>query len=238
VKIWYQQSLRTSVWQESCVPTTRHVKEIIVGNRRQFTGSVTSHTRTIVYPLRNHSGKPSQYRDRSMEPHFSFATFLLLKATQRALDLNGTLRVYKSEEKGKWKATERRVPSTLETHRDIRLSLQRKQNVLSFYFFSKIFVRFELDCKVFCIDCSAIGMWPYRSSFSLLLNLVTTPLTFNTLNPELNPICYLLALLAHHFLHVSRIRVKSLTIRLLMSYIYGAPILDVSRSHTTTHHSR
>ena len=31
---------------------------------------------------------------------------------------------------------------------------------------------------------------------------------------------------------------KSLTLRLLMSYIYGAPILDVSRSHTTTQHSR
>ena len=60
----------------------------------------------------------------------------------------------------------------------------------------------------------------------------------NPLNPELNPICYLLAVLAHHFLHVSRIRVKSLTIRLLMSYIYGAPILDVSRPYTTTHHSR
>ena len=29
-----------------------------------------------------------------------------------------------------------------------------------------------------------------------------------------------------------------LTLRRLMSYIYGAPILDVSRSHTTTHHSR
>jgi transposase len=60
----------------------------------------------------------------------------------------------------------------------------------------------------------------------------------NPLNPELNPICYLLALLAHHFLHVSRIRVKSLTLRLLMSYIYGALIPDVSRSHTTTQHSR
>ena len=63
----------------------------------------------------------------------------------------------------------------------------------------------------------------------------------NPLNPELNPICYLLALLgAHNFLHVSRIRVKSLTLRLLMSYIYiyGAPILDVSRSHTTTRRSR
>jgi len=43
----------------------------------------------------------------------------------------------------------------------------------------------------------------------------------NPLNAELNPICYLLALLgAHHFLHVSRIRVKSLTLRLQMSYIY------------------
>jgi len=62
-------------------------------------------------------------------------------------------------------------------------------------------------------------------------------IAISPLNAELNPICYLLALLgAHHFL-VSRIRVKSLTLRLLMSYIYGAPILDVSRSHTTTHHS-
>ena len=44
--------------------------------------------------------------------------------------------------------------------------------------------------------------------------------SINPLNPELNLI-YLLALLgAHHFLHVSRIRVKSLTFRLLMSYIY------------------
>ena len=61
----------------------------------------------------------------------------------------------------------------------------------------------------------------------------------NPLKPELNPICYLLALLgAHHFLHVSRIRVKLLTFRRLMSYIYGAPILDISRSHTTTQHSR
>jgi hypothetical protein len=46
---------------------------------------------------------------------------------------------------------------------------------------------------------------------------------FNGINPlslELNLIWYLLALLAHHFLHVSRIRVKSLTLRVLMSYIY------------------
>jgi len=71
-------------------------------------------------------------------------------------------------------------------------------------------------------------------------SLLVLPIeAINPLNAELNPICYLLALLGpHHFLHVSRIRVKSLTLRLLMSHIYGAPILDVSRSHTTTHHSR
>jgi len=52
---------------------------------------------------------------------------------------------------------------------------------------------------------------------------IAFPLTalINPLKPELNPICYLLALLgAHHFLHVSRIRVKLLTFRRLMSYIY------------------
>ena len=30
----------------------------------------------------------------------------------------------------------------------------------------------------------------------------------NPLNAELNPICHLLELLAHHILHVSRVRVK------------------------------
>jgi len=56
---------------------------------------------------------------------------------------------------------------------------------------------------------------------SLFINKFTIILFcegINPLNPELNPICYLLALLgAHHFLHVSRISVKSLTLRLLMS---------------------
>ena len=53
-------------------------------------------------------------------------------------------------------------------------------------------------------------------ALTLFLNLMLNPL-----NAELNPICYLLALLgAHHFLHVSRIRVKSLTLRQLMLYIY------------------
>ena len=36
----------------------------------------------------------------------------------------------------------------------------------------------------------------------------------------------------------SCIKVNKLTLKRLMSYIYGAPILDGSRSHTTTQHSR
>ena len=60
----------------------------------------------------------------------------------------------------------------------------------------------------------------------------------NPLNTELNPICCLVALLgAHHFLHVSRIRVKSLTLRLLMSYIHMEHpflmFLDHTRRRTT-----
>ena len=44
---------------------------------------------------------------------------------------------------------------------------------------------------------------------------------FNPLNPELNPICYLLALLGdHYFLHVSRIRVNVEGTRLVLLFKY------------------
>ena len=48
-----------------------------------------------------------------------------------------------------------------------------------------------------------------------------------------------------HVAHVGYLKMRDdpgpetyLTLRRLMSYIYGAPILDVSRSYTTTQHSR
>ena len=54
----------------------------------------------------------------------------------------------------------------------------------------------------------------YIYEYSLNHAVQYRPDNFNPLKPELNPICYLLALLgAHHFLHVSRIRVKLLTLR-------------------------
>jgi len=51
---------------------------------------------------------------------------------------------------------------------------------------------------------------------------------FNVKNKEISEPIYL------------EVRHTILTLRRLMShiYIYGAPILDVSRSHTTTQHSR
>ena len=55
--------------------------------------------------------------------------------------------------------------------------------------------------------------FPRDAVIHLLTTITIQRRAVNPLNPELNPICYLLALLgAHHFLHVSRIRVKLLTL--------------------------
>jgi hypothetical protein len=75
-------------------------------------------------------------------------------------------------------------------------------------------------------------VWPENSQyfgvFPILITLSWLQKTFiNPLSPELITIFYLLALLAHDFLHVSRIRVKLLTLRLLMSHMY-IYIYDIS----------
>jgi hypothetical protein len=68
--------------------------------------------------------------------------------------------------------------------------------------------------------CNVASCWIYILECSYDARTHEHPMHVNPLNPELNPICYLLPLLAHHFLHVNRIRVKSLTLRLLMSCVY------------------
>ena len=74
----------------------------------------------------------------------------------------------------------------------------------------------ETTAHIVC-ECEALATLRHTYLGSFFLE----PEDINPLNAELNPICYLLALLgAHHFLHVSRIRIKSLTLRLLVSYIY------------------
>ena len=104
-------------------------------------------------------------------------------------------------------------------------------------------VRFFLlpfqPCRVFkilfhCLSSLSDAVLQNAHFASSLINgeTLTDLGMFNPLNPELNPICYLLALLAHHFLHVSRLRVKSLTFRLLMSYIYMEHLFLMFLDHT------
>ena len=75
-------------------------------------------------------------------------------------------------------------------------------------YFTQVYC-FMLICKI------SIKQYSIEHSEATAYNVITTICIshINPLKPELNPICYLLALLAHHFLHVSRIRVKSLTLR-------------------------
>ena len=80
-----------------------------------------------------------------------------------------------------------------------------------------ILVGDQLDAQFLFIMC----LFESSTCFEPLCAHPQEDICINPLNPELNPIRYLLALLgAHHFLHVSRIRVKLLNFRLLMSYIY------------------
>ena len=71
---------------------------------------------------------------------------------------------------------------------------------------------------------------------------VTLKTFINPLNAELNPICYLLALLGvHHFLHVSRLRVKSIQINhqpdvtifqfIILTFIYSSTCFECSPAH-------
>jgi len=126
--------------------------------------------------------------------------------------------------------------STVAITRTISWTPGRSQRHHWFFSKSESFQIASRYCSCHLVYCEVLARKGLMSGWRAVTICL---IVFNPLNPELNSICYLLALLgAHHFLHVSRIRVKSLTFRRLMSYIYGTPILDVSRSHTTTQHSR
>jgi len=86
---------------------------------------------------------------------------------------------------------------------------------------NQIFAQFILLIYFVNLYMFQAYLGPSPGGTTVFIQQLVLTVLFNPLNPELNPICYLLALLgAHHFLHVSRIRVKLLTFRLLMSYIY------------------
>ena len=89
------------------------------------------------------------------------------------------------------------------------------------------------------------SLFSFSTSFSPLINCLINSFlmqflsALSTLIPVFLSTCLQVYLSSscHTFFKNSLTKV-CLTLRLLMSYIYGAPILDVSRSHTTTQHSR
>jgi len=108
---------------------------------------------------------------------------------------------------------------------------------------TEVFPCFFLSCKANArVKLAKTGHGPYSSTLVVIcvvrllfvlfyvlfvckcvLPPSVNPIAVNPLNAELNPICYLLALLAYHFLHVSRKRVKSLTLKasnVIYIYIY------------------
>ena len=74
--------------------------------------------------------------------------------------------------------------------------------------------------------------------FSFLLFALYLPNIFQVINSSENDRPSFFRGLFYLTASVSLHRKTCLTLRRLMSYIYGAPSLDVSRSHTTTQHSR
>ena len=100
--------------------------------------------------------------------------------------------------------------------------------------------RTQTDCN----DIRPQTVQFHNERISTDLNLVTRQSTVNELLEEglqngaetcRSKLMWMLVLFK---VYILRAWVGILTLRLLMSYIYGAHILDVSRSHTTTHHSR
>jgi len=85
-------------------------------------------------------------------------------------------------------------------------------------------------CVYFCCDVL------YTIKFTAF-QLTVEMLVIWTINKTVNTLTSIVTLLLNITLDRHCIP-RTLTLRRLMSYIYGAPILDVSRSHTTTQHSR
>jgi len=116
------------------------------------------------------------------------------------------------------------IPESLHVSSTHVLIIRRINCINIKYVYSRFYVLLTVHLGIILVneqlDAQFFFMYVYSKSLHVSSTHVLIIRRINTLNPELNPICYLLALLAHRFLHVSRIRVKSLTLRLLMSYIY------------------
>ena len=79
------------------------------------------------------------------------------------------------------------------------------------------------SCEHECVSIDGDSLTAEFSATQKVHRSMEPPNFINPLKPELNPICYLLALLAHHFLHVSRIRVKKF---LTVLHVTSSDILE------------
>ena len=85
-----------------------------------------------------------------------------------------------------------------------------------------------------CVTCPAITIIDLSSGLHLVRNVDHKHPRY--IKYKLDK--FEIQIVPHRKQFISVIKSRHLTLRLLMSYIYGAPIIDVSRSHATTHHSR
>jgi len=85
-----------------------------------------------------------------------------------------------------------------------------------------------INCSIFSTLTDVFSEIIYQS---INVGLSVKILNINTLNPELNPIYHLLALLgAHHILHISRVRVKNYTSHISFTYPPSADMWVVTPS--------
>jgi len=104
--------------------------------------------------------------------------------------------------------------------------------VLKVRFFSETRNIF-LSCIAYAELCTYVRI---STSNPFLLFMLTSKRQTHFTGGWITSLCLLQPTRRHLFLIKSER--YTLTLRRLMSYTYGAPILDVSRSHTTTQHSR
>jgi len=102
-------------------------------------------------------------------------------------------------------------------------------------------------CRVCGVPCSTNQWWETGRARAMVLKTRKVTVTetaqklklkYNFYKMEMKTVTGCSVYIHYMSLYCCPYNKLTLTLRRLMSYIYGAPILDVSRSHTTTQHSR
>jgi hypothetical protein len=121
-------------------------------------------------------------------------------------------------------------------------------NFQNFVVYSQVKITQSLsavNCWFYCngLSISSLRHWcalKNRIIIPVILNLILNEIMekYKKVNYYLQKLTNIAQFRSDNWAPVTLAHILTLTIRWLMSYIYGAPIPDVSRSHTTTQHSR